>query len=132
MAAINNTTYYIENVVFDLDHSETNDYFVDISVYDLKQFPDTPTIIKDRTATVILDKSAKPEKITASDIILHSKDGNDRERIIFPVTRYDNVFSAPRVVNDISKTCGAPFSLLILNKVELDDDVVASLMEGVF
>ena len=42
----------------------------------------------------------------ASDILLHSKDSDRTERVIFPITRYDNIIAAPRFLNlgmDIAK-----------------------------
>ena len=55
--------------------------------------------------------------IAGSDVLMHSKDHNDTERIVFPFTRYANVLSAPRVVTDSDETYGAPFHLL-----EMEDE----------
>lgn len=55
--------------------------------------------------------------IAGSDVLMHSKDGNDTERIVFPYTRYRNILSAPRVVVDSDEVYGAPFHLL-----EMEDE----------
>lgn len=51
---------------------------------------------------------------TVSDILQHVKDSDNTERIILPFTRYQNVFCAPNVVDDIDEHPGAPFHLLKL------------------
>jgi hypothetical protein len=132
MAAPDKITYYIENVGFDSKNVTPDDYFVDTEGYDVKPFPDVPESIKKRTSKFILDKIDKASSISVSDILLHSKDGNSEERIILPFTRYGNIFSAPNFITSIEDTCGAPFSLLKVDTVELDNKVIVSMLGGVF
>ena len=37
--------------------------------------------------------------VNASDVILHSKDSDKTERIIFPVTRQQNIIGAPTIIS---------------------------------
>jgi hypothetical protein len=63
----------------------------------------------------------------ASDILFHTKDNDSNERLIFPITRYMNVMSSPKVINDINSTNGAPFLLLKDKSVEIDEDELREL-----
>lgn len=56
----------------------------------------------------------------ASDVIMHVKDANDEERVMFPVTRYQNLMSAPSIVKDGDDTPGAPYHLLEMDEEEVD------------
>lgn len=53
---------------------------------------------------------------SVSDVLLHMKETdnccNGDERVILPITRYDNVMSAPNVVSSPTEVAGAPFLLL--------------------
>lgn len=55
--------------------------------------------------------------LSGSDILMHQKDTNETERIVFPITRYRNLLSAPSVVTDSDEIYGAPFHLL-----EMEDE----------
>lgn len=131
MSAINKTTYYIENVSFDNRTVTGDDYFVDTDGFEPESFPDVPEVIRNRTSKFILDKIDKASSISVSDTLLHSKDGNSEERIILPITRYGNIFSAPNFITDLEDTCGAPFSLLKVESVEVDNEVIVSMLGGV-
>lgn len=56
---------------------------------------------------------------TGSDVILRHKDEHNVESIIFPITRYQNIMSSPKVINDISNARKAPFVLLNTDSVAL-------------
>lgn len=74
---------------------------------------------------------AKPEFKGYSDIIMHSKenvDGSTEERIVFPVTRYDNVLNAPHVSDDPTKSENSEFILMTSEEVEMDSETVYSLI----
>ena len=49
---------------------------------------------------------------TVSDVLLHNRDSDRTENVILPITRYNNVMNAPKLINDTSATNGAPFTLL--------------------
>lgn len=57
---------------------------------------------------------------SVSDVLLHNRDSDRTEKVILPVTRYKNVMNAPKVINDISSSNGAPFTLLATETEVLD------------
>lgn len=59
--------------------------------------------------------------VSVSDILLHAMVSEDKERIILPITRYNNVMNAPCVVKDSRSVMGAPFALL-----ETDTEVLTT------
>ena len=63
----------------------------------------------------------EPQKVpqAASDVLQHVKDSDRTERIAFPITRYNAVLSAPKVVSDSDETFGAPFHLLATDSEQL-------------
>lgn len=56
---------------------------------------------------------------SVSDVLLHTKDTDRTERVIMPITRYQNVLSSPNIVTDVDEVPGAPFHLLITDSEEL-------------
>ena len=70
---------------------------------------------------------AKQRFSDASDVILHAKDSDTSERIIFPVTRYDNIISSPKMISDISASHKAPFLLLKETSVDIDEEELLAL-----
>lgn len=69
----------------------------------------------------------------ASDILLHSKDSDRTERVIFPITRYDNIIAAPRFLNlgmDIGDSHSAPFALLQTDTVSIDESELEALTKS--
>ena len=65
--------------------------------------------------------------IHASDTLLHSKDSDKTERIIFPITRYENIIAAPRFLDldkKINQTFSSPFILLQTDTVSMDEDEI--------
>lgn len=74
---------------------------------------------------------AKPEFKGYSDIVMHSKenvDGISEERIVFPVTRYDNVLNAPHVSDDPAHAENSEFILMTSEEKEMDSDLVYALI----
>lgn len=67
-----------------------------------------------------------PESV--SDVLLHNRDSDRTETVILPITRYNNVMNAPQVVDDITTTNGAPFTLLATETVVLDTDELRELI----
>ena len=49
---------------------------------------------------------------STADVLLHQKDTDRTETVIYPFTRYKNVFASPTVVEDPDTNYGAPFHLL--------------------
>lgn len=63
--------------------------------------------------------------VNASDVLLHSKDSDKTERIIFPVTRHQNIIGAPNVLSldqKIHESYGSVFLLLQTDIVSIDED----------
>lgn len=50
--------------------------------------------------------------VSVSDVLLHDKTSDRTERVILPVTRYQNVLNAPTLVTNGNNVKGAPFLLL--------------------
>jgi len=63
--------------------------------------------------------AAKKVPGAASDALLHLKDSDRTERIVFPFTRYDNVLGSPGVIDDVTELTDAPFHLLKLEEETL-------------
>lgn len=66
--------------------------------------------------------------VSVTDTLLHVKDSDRTERIILPYTKYDNILSAPTVVEDTDSRPGAPFLLLQTSTVTLTDDELNELL----
>ena len=64
------------------------------------------------------------------DTLLHDKDSDKTERIILPITRYDNVLNAPRVIDNIDTANGAPFLLLATDIEMLSSEEINELISG--
>ena len=64
------------------------------------------------------DDNIKALPLAGSDILMHNKDTSETERIVFPITRYRNILSAPSVVTDSDEIYGAPFHLLKMEDEE--------------
>lgn len=50
-----------------------------------------------------------------NDTLLHVKDENGKESIVLPITRYDNILNAPKILRQgaaITEMAGHPFVLL--------------------
>lgn len=61
----------------------------------------------------------------ASDVLLHSKDSDKTERIIFPITRQQNIIGMPTIISSdktIVDSNGAAFLLLQTDTVSIDED----------
>jgi len=69
----------------------------------------------------------QPNYSQASDTLLHAKDPDGTERIIFPITRYNDVMHAPKVTSDLNSSHDAPFLLLKENSVEIDEEELHEL-----
>lgn len=63
-----------------------------------------------------------------TDVLIHQKDTDRTERVVFPYTRYRNVLSAPNVVTtDIEIGEGAPFHLLKTGKITLTEKQILNM-----
>lgn len=60
----------------------------------------------------------------SADAILHSKDTDLTERLVFPVTRYSNILNAPNLISDRRDLYDAPFTLLITEKESLTHEQI--------
>lgn len=70
-------------------------------------------------------------KIQHRDVILHDKieeDGEIKEGIVYPVTRYDNILNSPKVVFDITSANNPPFLLVVEEESTMEDDEVFNLI----
>ena len=67
---------------------------------------------------------------SVSDVLLHQKDGSLIERVVLPITRYDNVMNSPRVVTD-GDNIGAPFVLLKTEEEIVSIEMIRKLCGGV-
>ena len=56
---------------------------------------------------------------SVTDVLLHEKNSDKTERVIMPITRYQNVLSAPNVVTSTTSVKGAPFVLLVTDSETL-------------
>ena len=63
----------------------------------------------------------------ASDVVLHAKDSDTTERIIFPITRYSNIMHAPKMINSVTGPVAAPFLLLKETMVEIEEEELHKL-----
>jgi hypothetical protein len=66
-----------------------------------------------------------PDGVT--DILMHGKDSDRTERVLMPITRYDNILSSPTVVTEEIETHGAPFHLLEVETVEMTEEEIRKL-----
>ena len=66
----------------------------------------------------------------ASVTLLHGKESDLTERIIFPVTQYNAILSAPRLVQSSADSPGAPFMLMEYDTVKMDDEEIYKLCGG--
>lgn len=64
---------------------------------------------------------------TGSDVLLHPKTADKVERVAFPITRYDNIICAPRVVTEKIERHGAPFHILKTGKITLTEEEIIQL-----
>lgn len=67
-------------------------------------------------------KHTNPKSVV--DTLLHAKVSTEdceegEEKVILPMTRYDNVMNSPDVVRDINGAPGAPFVLYVTGETEL-------------
>ena len=71
----------------------------------------------------------EPQKtpLAASDTLQHVKDNDRTERIMFPISRYQAILSAPNVVKDSDETFGAPFHLLEMEEETLTQTEIRRL-----
>lgn len=65
--------------------------------------------------------------VGASNVLIHGKYTDDSERPTLPITTYANVLSKPEVVEDITEKIGAPFHLLVTDKIDCADDYIRNL-----
>lgn len=63
-----------------------------------------------------------------TDHLMHVKNEDGKEMIVFPFTRYENVFGSPKIVTDLSTFKGAPFFFYQTDEVEVDDSVINTIM----
>lgn len=59
----------------------------------------------------------------------HNKTGTGEDVIIFPITRYENVLGAPKLVTDINSFPGAPFFLYQTDTVDVDESVLKAMLK---
>ena len=68
------------------------------------------------------------------DLLLHVKDTNGKESVILPITRYDNVMNAPKVVSknsSLTDMTGHPFVLLKTGEEAISIETLRKLCGGI-
>lgn len=58
---------------------------------------------------------------SVANVILHDKQSNNVETVVFPYTSFENVLGRPRVINDINDALGSPFTFFATEEVEMED-----------
>ena len=66
-----------------------------------------------------------------ADVLLHVKTSDLTERVIMPVTRYDNVLCAPRVVTEEIEREEAPYNHIQVNTEELSEEEIRKICEKI-
>lgn len=59
--------------------------------------------------------------LVVTNALLHGKEG-EKEWYIMPYTRYNNIFGAPKVLDELDQSgisVGAPFNLLAIDEIHL-------------
>ena len=75
---------------------------------------------------------AVPDFRGYSDIVMHSREtvnGIDEERIVFPITRYDNILNAPHLTTDPSAIKNAEFVLFETESMEMSQEDIFKLYD---
>lgn len=72
-----------------------------------------------------------------SDVFLHFKEENEetseaKERIGFPITRYDSLINRPRMITSIADTAISDFFLFIEGELEVSDDTIYEMFGQVW
>lgn len=68
---------------------------------------------------------------SVSDTLLHEKSSDKTERVILPITRYNNVLNAPKVVTNVDSVKGAPFVLYATESETLSTVEIRKLVNGI-
>ena len=68
---------------------------------------------------------------SVSDVLLHDRDSEKSERVILPITRYDNIMNAPKVVHHIDSVKGAPFILYTTDTEWMSTEEIRKLGNGI-
>ena len=67
---------------------------------------------------------------SVSDILLHDKNSDNTEKVILPITRYDNVLNAPNLVTNSNAVKGAPFLIYSTDTETLSTSEIRKLVNG--
>lgn len=65
--------------------------------------------------------------VSATNVLMHSKLTKEIDKVTFPITTYSNILSKPEVIEDVGEKIGAPFHLLVTDKVNCTDEYIISL-----
>lgn len=76
-------------------------------------------------------KSVKDDYIIM-DHLIHDKMSSGEEVILLPITRYDNILGAPRVVTSLDDFVPAPFFMYAQDEVELDSFTLVDMFGSSF
>lgn len=69
--------------------------------------------------------------VSVSDVLLHNKTSDRTEEVIMPITRYENVLNAPKLITDVSAVNGSPFTLLATGKESISTAKLRKLVPGI-
>ena len=64
---------------------------------------------------------------SADNVLIHGRLSASKEKVSFPITTYDNILFAPKVLTDIGENIGAPFHFIETDTVECTDDYIIGL-----
>lgn len=69
-----------------------------------------------------------PSSVT--DDLLHMKTSDGQDKVVLPITRYNNVMNAPKLISNPYSAEGAPFCLYETDEEDLDVSEIRSLING--
>lgn len=69
--------------------------------------------------------------IVVSDVLLHDKNSDRTEKVVLPITRYDNVMNSPTKIDTINNAKGAPFVLYQAETVSLTTEQIRSYVRDI-
>ena len=59
------------------------------------------------------------DSVVITDNLLHQRNEDGEESIVFPITRYANIMGRPQIVDDVSKIRGSDFVFLVSGEEEI-------------
>lgn len=63
------------------------------------------------------------------DVLLHLKESETSENILFPITTYENVIGSPGIAKDVSQLGGGPYYFYGSTTTEIDQELLGKIIE---